>query len=348
MKNKILLVCLAMIILIVPLGAGCGDGVTEFEAREETELELLQADYDSLKSDYNELLTDYDELFTSYESSTEDYDQVQLDYDDLQEDYDDLQEDYDTLETQYNELLDDYASLQDAWQYNYYMSANSDALQLMEALNIGHLLADYYEEIRAYHDDIGALNTSQESAEFAAGLARHSLGQAEWFIYESDYYDCADPQEYSYTTAEREFSEVMDLIDLQTDDSDVEKIEKILQFINDNIHYEHDLDDARLSPMETLAFQSGDCDDYATLGAAMFEYVGIDSAIGFFENTETETYHAMVLVHLNTISPYGCHYYADLTSLGLESGRWIIIEPQRTIEGQYTISDYDILVAAEV
>jgi len=37
-----------------------------------------------------------------------------------------------------------------------------------------------------------------------------------------------------------------------------------------------------LAPIETIARRSGDCDDFAILAAALFEYYGIESAIGFF------------------------------------------------------------------
>jgi hypothetical protein len=47
---------------------------------------------------------------------------------------------------------------------------------------------------------------------------------------------------------------------------------------------------------------------------------------------------------------YGYYYYSDLTSLGLASGKWIIIEPQMLIQNQDDsswFSQWIIEVAAE-
>jgi len=40
----------------------------------------------------------------------------------------------------------------------------------------------------------------------------------------------------------------------------------------------------------------------------------------------------MVLVHLEDLLGYHYWYYSDLTDKGLKEGRWIIIEPQMTID----------------
>ncbi len=80
----------------------------------------------------------------------------------------------------------------------------------------------------------------------------------------------------------------------------------------------------------------------------MFEEVGIDAAIAFLTNGST--YHAMVLVPLDDISPYQCYSYSDLTSSGLQAGEWLMIEPQSAIDDQLTdwVHQWSIVVAAEV
>ena len=375
MTYKVLIALLAISLMVIPMGAACnGGGVTDFEGQltpsDDTAMEELQASYDSLKLQYDELLADYESLLADYESLQGDNDLLQTNYDSLKDEHESLQAeydllllDYDALQADYDDALSDCAFWMEQsefwqgnaefWQTYYYdLQSDYDTLELQyetsEALRIGQLLADYYDNIREYFDDTGAIVTWQDYVEFASGLARHSMGQAEWALFESDYYDRASPNEYSYNTAEREFGEVMDLVDLQAGDSDVVKIEKILQFINDNIQYEHDLYDSCLAPMETLGHRSGDCDDFATLVAAMFEYAGIESAFGIFENTSSGSYHAMALVHMDSLSPYVCINYSDLTSFGLQSGQWLAIEPQFTIEDQYEMSQYDLSAAAEV
>ena len=58
----------------------------------------------------------------------------------------------------------------------------------------------------------------------------------------------------------------------------------------------------------------------------------------------------MTLIHLDSLGSYPYYYYSDLTSLGLQSGEWIEIEPQTTIDKQSTewVDQWEIFVAAEV
>jgi hypothetical protein len=83
------------------------------------------------------------------------------------------------------------------------------------------------------------------------------------------------------------------------------------------------------------------------LAATLFEAVGIDSAIGLFKNDYNQ-YHAMVLIHLEDLGSYGYWYYSDLVSYGLESGKWIEIEPQLPIQHQNDdwLEQWDIIAAA--
>ncbi|MDM7999625.1 MAG: hypothetical protein QUS33_06400 [Dehalococcoidia bacterium] len=192
----------------------------------------------------------------------------------------------------------------------------------------------------------GDTSTPQDKVNFAANLAKHGLGKVYWISYEDNYYGHAN--EHSYTTARKELDGVLSVIGIQVTDSSVQKIDRILDFMNTYIRYESDYNEQFLAPMETLGFLSGDCDDYAILAAALFEAVGIDSAVGFFKNGGSG--HAMTLVRLDDISPYGCWCYSDLTGYGLQAGTWLIIEPQATIENQMTDWVYQckIQVAAEV
>ncbi|MEM3013661.1 MAG: transglutaminase-like domain-containing protein [Candidatus Bathyarchaeia archaeon] len=118
---------------------------------------------------------------------------------------------------------------------------------------------------------------------------------------------------------------VIDLIQVNTGQSTTERIRRILDFIDRNIHYEYDFGNVYQASPETLVFKSGDCDDFSILAAALFEAVGIDSAIGYFSykpaGGETQ-YHCMVLVNLNNLGEdYVYWYYSSITSMGLASGR---------------------------
>ena len=133
------------------------------------------------------------------------------------------------------------------------------------------------------------------------------------------------------------------LIGIQAFDNEVTKIDKILDFINDNLHYESDMDNDFLAPMETLGLKSGDCEDYAVLAGALFELVDIQSAIALSDD------HAIVLVRIDNLGTHGHLYYDDLTSYDLSSGRWILIEPQARIEQQLdALGDFNLNVASEI
>jgi transglutaminase-like putative cysteine protease len=187
--------------------------------------------------------------------------------------------------------------------------------------------------------------TKRVRANFAADLALHDLRILYWPRIEDDYYE--DVGEYSYDTARAKIDEIIILLDIGTYDTSVDIIEKVLTFINSYIHYESEANDVFHAPVETLGFKSGDCDDFTILAAALFEDLGIESAIRFYYN-EDIGYHAMVLVHLENLGDYGYWYFSDLTHRGLEEGRWITIEPQLTIEYQDSdwIEQWDLLVAS--
>ena len=118
-----------------------------------------------------------------------------------------------------------------------------------------------------------------------------------------------------------------------------------------NIEYSEDINNEFLFPIEVLTYRSGDCDDFSILASTLFEYVGIESAIGFFTNESEDYDHCMVLVNLPDLDYYGYWYYDDLTNQGLSQGRWIIIEPQATIDMQVEddlISKWGMIAVAEI
>ncbi|MCS7138717.1 MAG: transglutaminase-like domain-containing protein [Crenarchaeota archaeon] len=256
---------------------------------------------------YSTLLSEYQELYSEAYSLKSEKNSLLLLVNRLEGEISSLKESYDTLLLRY---------------------------QTSETLRINHLIADYYDEVRSLAGAPFRRNRGSnyfEQVKFMAELARHSLGRAQWPVLEGRFYEVSGEQ--SYIMAMRKMGEVFRLIDIRDTDNYVRKVEKILKFIKSNIHYVKDYDNVFLAPLETLTFRSGDCDDYAILAASLFEMAGIPSAIGIFTNGTAD--HAMVLLRLDSLSPYGFHYYQDLTNIGLSPGKWILIEPQVTIEWQY-------------
>ena len=249
---------------------------------------------------------------------------------------------YTRLESNYDVLQDDFIDLELTYR-------------IEKELRIGNSLECYYDSLREELGPTGSeywWYTPSESVwqievDFAANLAQHDLWRICWPDLETDYE--AVVGEYSYETAYGTLSAIIGHIDFSSIDSHVDKISKVLNFLSEHIHYEYDVNDVFLAPVETLGFKSGDCDDYSILASALLECVEVESAIGFFRN-DLDQYHAMVLVHLDDIGDYGCYYYEDLTGHGLTEGRWIIIEPQTTIGDQYTewVEQWTLLAACEL
>jgi transglutaminase-like putative cysteine protease len=167
--------------------------------------------------------------------------------------------------------------------------------------------------------------------DFCANLAMHDERKVYWAEYEYLYYD--GYQTHSYDDALAKLQYVLDYIGISSSNTSVEKIAGVLKFMNKYLHYEPDMIDKFFAPVETLAYRSGDCEDYSILAAALFELVGVDAAVAFFDDADLNG-HAMTLVHLDSLGQYSYVYSPDLTSLGLSAGTWITIEPQSVITEQ--------------
>jgi len=225
-------------------------------------------------------------------------------------------------------------------------------LEIEQELCIGNSLESYYDLLRTNNapewDWWGSeYKYWQDSANFLALLGLHDLGRIYWINLENLYYDLIG--EYSYKTASEKINTITELIDIPNLPSNTTKIEYVLDFISDHIIYQNEINEVFHSPVETLGFRSGDCDDFTILAATLFENLDIESAVGLFYNDNNEI-HAMTLVNLNDLDDYGYYYYNDLTNYGLDSGRWIIIEPQSSISQQYTewVLQWDLFAAAEL
>lgn len=344
----------------------------------ESTISNLEIDVSSLNGVVEGLSEDLDRLESDYEAAQEDISELSGEVEQLESSVENLQEENRALETEKSSLLSElaetkatltslqsnYDTLDDNYDYLYatydstysaYEEAMLD-LQIEQMLRIGNSLESYYDSLRTGLGPTGTENwwwystesLWQTQVDFAVNLAQHDLWRIYWPDYETDYEELTG--ENSYETAWYKLMDVVSCIDVSMSDPPVEKIEGVLSFLNEQIHYETEINDVFLAPMETLGFKSGDCDDYSILAAALFEYYEIESAVGFFKN-DANDYHAMVLVNLDDLGEYGNWYYSDLTSLGLPEGKWIKIEPQSTIENQWDddwMGQWNILVAQDL
>ncbi len=216
---------------------------------------------------------------------------------------------------------------------------NQETSQMMGMM--GKTLANYYSEVRTSFD-IGVSDCPYGSScdtDFWVDFAKQALGEdsLQWnFAEQAEAKYHSFTGSYTYVDAKKQLDELVFApygAGVTSTDSDAEKINKILNFITSNIHYEYDMSETPQAPAETLAFKSGDCKDFSILASAAFADAGISSAIMRMQNASGTLGHAMVLIQSNENLPlYGS--YADLTREGLPTGRWWVIEPQFTLSGQ--------------
>jgi acyl carrier protein phosphodiesterase len=325
----------------------------------QNQLSSLQNSYASLQKNYTTLLASYSALQISYTSLNASYTDALKKISDLQSqlsNLSNLSSQLQALQAQYNALKSQYDAL--LVQYNAVLSGQSIYIGTTLETYCQYVRSNYYSLLGFSIDEANWRNyfTSSSyasiSVKFAAGLASHDIGNFYWPTLESgcNYYTYAG--EYSYQTSSRIMQRTISIAGISYSDSSVTKIQKVLAFIHSLVHYETRLLDHMWFPTETLTFRSGDCTGFSILSSAMFEAAGIKSAVAFFTNS-TLGGHAMVLVHLDNLGGYGYYYYSDLTSYGLASGKWIIIEPQNgSLDEQQSnlrwISWWSIVACAEV
>jgi predicted transglutaminase-like cysteine proteinase len=236
-----------------------------------------------------------------------------------------------SLEAQVIQLNGDLAQKSSQIQV---LQSENDALdqkiEIDASLKIFNNITSFYDYVRDTYglagDKMGY--TARSRIKFGSQLAYHDLGYDVWPNQEATYFE--DVGSHSYSTASKIVEYAITRCGINTLDDSVKKIGKILEFINSRINYSYEVDDVYRAPVETLSLSSGDCDDYSILAGALFERVGVDSAISFYTNGQGEN-HVMVLVHIDNLGSYSFYKFSDLTHLGLRSGTWVIIEPQGNI-----------------
>ena len=294
------------------------------------QIDDLEITITSLESAISSLENENDALIDDYNDLSEDYNALSVEYSTLINDYNTLWDIYDELESEYEEIK---------YQYN-----------MWTELRIGNSLTSYYDTLRYEFGPTGSRSNwkyEEESCQFASQLALHDLHRLYWIKAEEIYGE--DVGKESYAQAWEVLSKAYEYCEISSTDSDVEKIEKILVFVNSIIDFELEMDDSLRAPVETLSLKSGDCDDFSVLVSALFEIADIESGVCFLESEDSA--HAMVLVHLEDLDEYGCYYYEDLTQYNFEDGTWILIEPQSTIDYQDDADWFDqwsLYMAVEV
>jgi len=209
-------------------------------------------------------------------------------------------------------------------------------IEFLETIRIGTTLETYYDDVRANVVTLGGNPLGEEewwkhpnyyenSVWLATCMAAHDAGNLYWPSFETEYNETIG--ETSSDTAYYILSDFLTRCSVLRSFNIETKIDKILKFANSVIDYETRLLDHMWFPAETLTFGSGDCTSFSILIASLFEMVDIKSAIGFFLNDQGDA-HAMVMINCEELPNYKTWGFDDLTSYGLSSGRWIIIEPQ--------------------
>jgi len=279
----------------------------------------LNSAYGNKKREFTELQGRYGELDAAYHS-------LNTSYESLRESYNTLQHQYDVLDQSYIDLLENE--------------------ELETSLRIGNSLESYFDYVR--QENVPPVWPSyQRKADFGAELALHGLGVNCWPSLENEYVQVAG--RHSYESAKERIDYVTDVMETNVYDSSTEKIRKILDFISGHISYEEEIDEVFLAPAETLAFRSGDCDDFSILAACLLETMKVKTAFGIFRSTD-DKYHCMILVHLDELEGYEYCGLSDLTKYGLDEGKWIVIEPQHPISRQDLewIGQWDLVAASSL
>ena len=305
----------------------------------ESDKSSLQSEFSSLFVEYNSLELQHNTLFSNYQSITDDYYNLVEDYDELSESHNQL--DYE-LRVKDSTLLD----------------LESDIIELENIVEVSHLMdignniTSFYDCIRYRYGLAGDKSSStsiRDKLKFGVKLVKHDLGYSQWSAYESDFF--TEFGVYSYEYDSSYLQNILSYYGVKTYDSSSTKIKKILDFTTEQVTYQREMNDILRFPLETLSLGSGDCDDYSILVATLFEYMGIDSALAYFETNNGD--HVLVLVHLEKLEVMNPYYeylyysYDDLTHYGLQSGKWIMIEPQSPIDYQGDPEWFDPLVLKE-
>lgn len=326
------------LIALVALGFGLSGYLYLENSRLQIQITELQSTLSNYEVRVEELRGERSRLEGQVEGLQESIGELEGRLRDLQSDYNELVEIHNDLVYRYNSLMEDYNELLYKWERG-------------ETLRVRNSLAAFYDAVR-YDEGLAGIKNPWEDeddqVEFAVSLVLHDLGREVWTEREEAY--SAIVGNYSYEDAWRLLKRALEMIGVEPDDTSTEKVMRILEFTSSYIHYQPEGEDVYNSPVETLTLRSGDCDDFAILAATLFEAVGIDAALGLYENA-TGGRHYMVLIHLDDLEGYAYYYSDNLTAWGLQPGRWIEIEPQTRIERQGDeewFPQWSLIVAREV
>ena len=309
----------------------------------------LKNSYDKISAEHSQLQNKYNNLNESDSQLNSEYDNLNSRYSSLVNSYNNLYNNYSDLNNQYQSLEAQYSLLQD--NYN----GLSSKYEKETTMRTGNLLETFYKAVREKYFP----SDESKRAGFAAELAGHSLGRNYWSDIDNNEFYPQSKESYgyythSYTEAKRELTAVYKLIGISSGDSQVTKINKILNFINVNIHGEDDVYECYHAPMETITLKSGDCDDYSILVGSLFEMAGIKTAIALNDPNKNNGHgHAFLVVQVKNTEGKLAYYYDDLTDKGLSSGKWYAIEPQVTLNNQHEVMSknknrYTVKYAAEI
>ncbi|MBN1329965.1 MAG: hypothetical protein JXA54_10875 [Candidatus Heimdallarchaeota archaeon] len=231
-------------------------------------------------NNYNELSSEFSDLESQLLELLADYETLFGDNDDLQQQYDDLLSQYNSLELDYNDLVDLYAALLSLSQD---LESEIDGLILsLKSLPMLDKMSFYYHLCR--------LNFNpwyDNQMVFARDLILHGSRQYNGFYSDVDsvllkynFFEYVTSMSEAWTAITRCLGDWM--LDIRHYYFD---LDTIFNWVTANIDYRYDSEtaygriypiDLFLSPLETLKYRCGDCDDYAILGGMLFEDSLID------------------------------------------------------------------------
>lgn len=289
----------------------------------------LQSDYNNLQSDYDGLTDDFNNLQTAYDDLSVLYGELQSDYTTLQSNYNALQIDYDLLSADYTTLLDEYNDLYLLQQ----TTQNSLDLFLDMIINeipMAQKMALYYQFVRNNEEqNIDWMYGWNEVYQFEEKIILHASGQYNDAFSEVDTilenYNFFDISSYNdiWSTmvnvygANSEGGFVPDDFFMQT-----ATLQQIQTWMTDNLHYIYDSDtewnrawiiDFIQSPLETMMYSGGDCEDWTIFASTFFEVSGFETAVAGIHDDNHGLFgsfsHSFLFVKVGSNYPSTIHWH---------------------------------------
>jgi len=239
---------------------------------------ILFGELDELDDLYIEICDSYQELYDDFLALNETYNQLNQTHNVLSNDFSDLLDLYTQLQSVYSQLLSDYASLNSL--YVAISSKLSTILNYLQRLPFAEKMSIYYQFCRLYCEE--------STLETCRRIMLHASKQANYFTAIDNllgpmFFDFDSSMNYAWDKIIQTFSSLQYWSGTNTQYTIHNWIRSIsgLTYISDTISGFGSVDagDYALSPIETLKYGGGDCEDFSILCGTMLENNGHDVGI---------------------------------------------------------------------